>query len=216
MSNYSAFFRKPWMKFPIYAWAFGCAFYGGIQLSTRLFPKLTYSKFYYQGVTHPYYTSSADLVSKFRLFENVEVPDTREKYVNYLAVYSTDPLTKNEMVDQLALTAMKEFDFSKLFRVKRVGKDREPMFWCFGKIHGLENLAFASEDEIYATNGNPVKIQQIVNKYDGAQLKVDSFEHLIEIMQESLKSYKQAIDAIDMNSGDKKKLLALPFYLAKR
>jgi hypothetical protein len=151
LSNYNAFFRKPWMKIPIYAWAFGCAFYGGIQLSTRLFPKLTYSKYYYQGVTHPYYTSSPDMVSKFRLFENIEVPDTRDDLVNYLTVYSTDPLTKGEMVDQLALAAMKEFDFSKMFRVKRVGKDREPMFWCFGKIHGLENLAFASEDEVYAT-----------------------------------------------------------------
>jgi hypothetical protein len=30
-----------------------------------------------------------------------------------------------------------------MFQVKRSGKDRDPMFWSFGKIHGLENIAFA-------------------------------------------------------------------------
>jgi hypothetical protein len=34
-------FRKPWFKIPIYAFAFGCAFYGGIQLPGRIFPKFT-------------------------------------------------------------------------------------------------------------------------------------------------------------------------------
>jgi hypothetical protein len=28
--NYSAIFRKPWMRLPIYSAAFICAFYGGI------------------------------------------------------------------------------------------------------------------------------------------------------------------------------------------
>ena len=43
----------------------------------------------------------------------------------------------------MAIEAMKEFDLGKLFRVKRMGKDKEPWFWSFGKIHGLENIAFA-------------------------------------------------------------------------
>jgi hypothetical protein len=32
------------------------------------------------------------------------------------------------------------------------------MFWSFGKIHGLENIAFADPKEVYETKGNPVKI----------------------------------------------------------
>lgn len=32
------------------------------------------------------------------------------------------------------------------------------MFWSFGKIHGLENIAFADPEEVKATNGNPVSI----------------------------------------------------------
>ena len=94
-------------------------------------------------------------------------------------MYSTQPLTKNEMVDNLALSALKEFDFGKMFQVKRAGKDRDPMFWSFGKIHGLENLAFADPQEVKATNGNPVKIQKIVDKYNSKPNELDSYEHLV-------------------------------------
>lgn len=83
------------------------------------------------------------MVGKFRLFETVDHFDAREDMANYLAIYSTEPLTKNEMIDQIALQALREFDVGKMFRIKRVGKDRDPMFWSFGKIHGLENIAFA-------------------------------------------------------------------------
>ena len=52
----------------------------------------------------------------------------------------------------------KTHDIGNIFRVKRYGKDRDDIFWSFGKIHGLENIAFADIDEIKATEGNPVKI----------------------------------------------------------
>ncbi len=97
----------------------------------------------------------------------------------YLSVYSTQPLTKNEMMDNLALHALKEFDLGKMFQVKRGGKDRDPMFWTFGKIHGLENIAFADAKELKETNGNPVKIQKIVDRFEGSPSSIDSYEHLI-------------------------------------
>ena len=143
------------MRYPITLFAFTCAAYGGMQLPGRLFPKLTPKKF--EGVNHSYYTSSQDVVAKFRLFETFEKTDVQDDIATYLSVYSTQPLTKNEMADNLALHAMKEFDLGKMFRVKRAGKDRDPMFWSFGKIHGLENIAFADPQEVFATNGNPVK-----------------------------------------------------------
>jgi hypothetical protein len=63
-------------------------------------------------------------------------------------VYGTQPLTKDEMVDNMALNALKEFDLSKMFKIKRAGKDKDPMFWSFGKVHGLENIAFADPNEV--------------------------------------------------------------------
>jgi hypothetical protein len=41
-----------------------------MQLPGRIFPKFSRSK--YEGVNHAYYTSSQDIVSKFRLFETFE------------------------------------------------------------------------------------------------------------------------------------------------
>lgn len=86
------------------------------------------------------------------------------------------------MMDQIMLQALQEYDISKLFKVKRRGKDADEMFWSFGKIHGLENLAFATDEELYETKGNPVKIQMIADKYDNHRFDVHSFEHAVELM----------------------------------
>jgi len=83
------------------------------------------------------------MVGKFRLFENIETLDTRKDLADYLSIYGTQPLTKSEMMDHIAYQAFKQVDLSKMFRVQRKGKDLDPMFWSFGKIHGLENIAFA-------------------------------------------------------------------------
>jgi multidrug efflux pump subunit AcrB len=214
LENYNAIFRKTWMKVPLYAVTFGCAFYGGMQLPARVFPKFTRSKF--EGVDHAYYTSSQDIVGKFRLFDSIESLDSRDDVATYLSIYSTQPLTKNEMMDNLALHALKEFDVGKMFRVKRAGKDRDPLFWSFGKIHGLENLAFADEAEVKATNGNPVKLQQIVDRADPSKLHVHSFEHLVQELEGALKEYRDKVETMGMNPSDRKKVLSLPFFLSKR
>jgi hypothetical protein len=98
------------------------------------------------------------MVGKFRMFENIDLPDSKDALAGYLAINTTQPLTKNEMMEYIALKSFEKGDMSKLFRVKRCGKDRDEMFWSFGKIHGLENIAFADPAEVKATNGNPVKI----------------------------------------------------------
>jgi hypothetical protein len=87
------------MRVPIYSFAFICAYYGGIQLPGRIFPKLTPSK--NDGVSHAIYTSSQDIVGKFRMFENVETFDTRHEVADYLAIYSNKPITKDEMIDKM-------------------------------------------------------------------------------------------------------------------
>ena len=63
------------------------------------------------------------------------------------------------------------------------------MFWSFGKIHGLENIAFADPKEVYETKGNPIKIQQIVDKVEGYPTTADSFESLVHQLESSLEDY---------------------------
>lgn len=77
--------------------------------------------------------------------------------------------------------ALKEFDLGKLFQVKRNGKDRNNIYWQLGKIHGLENIAYADPEEVKAAKGNPVRIQRIVDKIEAKDIpKYDSYEHLVE------------------------------------
>ena len=54
---------------------------------------------------------------------------------------------------------LKDEDLVSKYRVKRSGKDLDNIFYTFGKVHGLENIAFVDPAELIATNGNPVKIQ---------------------------------------------------------
>lgn len=105
------------MKLPIYGTAFVCGAYGGYQLPSRIFYKLTPSK--NTGVTHSVYASSQDMVSKFRLFETFETPNPKGNVVDYLSVYGTEPLTKSEIIDNIALHAMKEFNVAQLFQIRR-------------------------------------------------------------------------------------------------
>ena len=52
------------------------------------------------------------------------------------------------MIHSIVLNAMKQEDISKYFRLKKRGRDKNPFFYTFGKIHGLENLAFADPVEV--------------------------------------------------------------------
>ena len=46
------------------------------------------------------------------------------------------------------LQALQDHDISKIFKIKRRGKDADDLFWSFGKVHGLENIAFATNEEL--------------------------------------------------------------------
>ena len=119
------------------------------------------------------------MVGKFRIFETMEEPSTADQVANYLATNSNVPVTRDEMVGHVVMKALKKVDISQFFKVKRQGVDLDPIFWSLGKIHGLENIAFAEEKDILATNGNPVLLQKLVNKCDKPNIQINSSEHLM-------------------------------------
>jgi len=86
------------------------------------------------------------------------------------------------MLNRIAEGREVDQNFANKFRIKRMGKDRNDVFWQLGKIHGLENLAFVSDDEIEACQGNPQKLQQLVDRVnDSAKpLPPATFDKLIE------------------------------------
>jgi hypothetical protein len=52
------------------------------------------------------------------------------------------------MTDHVVLSTLKHEDIANKYRIKRMGKDKDPIFWTIGKIHGLENLAFCDPEEV--------------------------------------------------------------------
>lgn len=215
------------MKVPIQATAFGAAYYVAAQLQHKLFLRFS-NKFYRPegrlGVNPNTYLNNHDLISKFRFFEDgVASADAKSDVEKYLDIYSSGPLTKAEMLNRFAEGKPVDPNFSKNFKIKRMGKDKDDIFWSLGKIHGLENIALCDIDELKATKGDPMKIQALINQaHDAPRPKAPaSFEKAVEEAYESLEAYKSAIENFggkgkELNPSDRKKLLALPFYLIKR
>lgn len=79
-------------------------------------------------------------------------------------MYDSDPLSKPELLEHMMKRITEQTDMSKVFQIKRQGKDKNPFFWQLGKIHGLENIAYCDPAEVAACAGNPVSLQKLVNK----------------------------------------------------
>lgn len=125
------------------------------------------------------------------------------------------------MLNRIAEGRGVDQEFAKKFSIKRAGKDRDEIFWTLGKIHGLENLAHVSMEDLLATEGNPQKVQMLVDRAnDSAKpLPPQSFDKLVEQLHERMNLYKSSVDNTgtkEYNPSDRKKLLSLPFYLSKR
>lgn len=158
------------MRWPLQAAVFGAAYLTSIQLPNRAF------KFVAQrDVTQEMAMSSTDLVGRFRLFENgAPQASVEQSLVNYLHEYSDRPFVKDELIEKLNDMQKKGIRM----RIRRMGKDLDDLYWHFGKIHGLENIAFAEEAELKEVNGDPIALQLLVNKYDGRGPVETSFEEL--------------------------------------
>lgn len=55
-----------------------------------------------------------------------------------------------------------------------------------------------------------------MNKVENPSVKAYSFETAEQLLQKSLDDYKNAVNQLNLSSSDRKKMLALPFYLSKR
>lgn len=149
-------FRKAWMRVPLRLTAFVGAYYIGTQLPVRLFRKISRKS---KGVTQETAFAEFDYTSRFRLFENnnADALSADDRMLDYLAAYSSDPLSEPELKQALAKRFSKDVDMGKLWQVKRIGKDEDDFFFHFGKIHGLENIAYISDKKLEECN-NPVDL----------------------------------------------------------
>lgn len=153
-----AIMRKAWMRFPVPAAIFLTAYHVATMVPTRMIRKLTYTP----QVNHDTYSGETDLVGKFRLFDTQQVVNADASLHAYAASFSTEALTEPEIMQQLKDAAQKNEQQKPAqdpkWRVKRLGPDASDHYWFYGKIHGLENIAYLTPEEIAACEGNPVKL----------------------------------------------------------
>ena len=127
-------------------------------------------------------------------------------------------MSKAELLNRIADGKPVDPEFASKFKIKRRGRDKDDIFWRYGKIHGLENLAFASEEELAACNGDPLQLQRLVDSINDREkpLPPQTFDKAVEELNETLEAYKRAVDNTngkEYNPSDRKKLLSLPFLL---
>ena len=148
-------FRKPWMKAAFYATVFAGSYRVFSQLPSRYFPKFLDQT---NQCTFERTTSVPDLVSRFRVFE-----DSDETGATFTKGLHSDlsrslPLTEKELLEYKINNEADMEAFAKKWRVKRLGKDENDLYWALSKVHGLENIAFADPEKLKKAGGNPLLI----------------------------------------------------------
>ena len=137
--------------------------------------------------------------------------------LDHMAMYDKDPLSKPELVEHMIKRISEQTDLSKVFQIKRQGKDRNDVFWLLGKIHGLENIAFCDSAELAEVGGNPAKLQMLINKIEPTSVPgFSSDEAVSSDLTDALERYKASVEKMNLYPSDKKKILSLPFFMAKR
>lgn len=109
------------------------------------------------------------MVGRFRVFDRSaeaegQVSQTEEEILDYLSLHAKEPLTKKELVEHMMKKINKNVDLSGMFQIKRSGKDENDIHWSFGKVHGLENIAYIDDEKLDQVKGNPVTLQRLVNE----------------------------------------------------
>lgn len=97
------------------------------------------------------------MISKFRIFDT-DAPakaDAQADIQNHLDIYTAGPLTKAEMLRRFKEGREVDADFASKFKIKRMGKDLNDIYWALGKIHGLENVVYLNEDTLNRVMGDP-------------------------------------------------------------
>lgn len=203
-------FKKPWMVPVVPTFAFFCGYTGGKELRGRRFAG--------SNATFEKMSGANDVISRFRdtNFQNERKNDPKERLTNYLR--TAIPMNRSEISQNLS----EIIDSSSLptkyknKQVRRYGKDKDDIFWLFGKIHGLENIAFLSDEELERTEGNPILLQDAVNNAKPSGPIAISFDGLVAGTMKAADRYKQEVNKLSLYPSDRAKLLALPFFCSRR
>lgn len=206
MQARSLLFKKPWMVPVVPGFAFYAAYHGASQLRSR---RLQGSNVNFERMA-----GTPDILSKFRDDADLTDNKARDRIVKYLE--TCVPMNKREINEKLAEIVQPAINpYLKNKKIKRVGMDKDDLFWMFGKIHGLENIAFVDEEELNKVR-NPVDLQILVNNAKRNGPIASSFDNLLSQAHLYGDKYKEEVNKLNLYPSDKAKMLALPFFTSRR
>lgn len=98
-----------------------------------------------------------ELLSKFRnnSLDGQNRNESKLEIVDYL-INNVKDLSKNEILNALMAKANEESHLIDTKRIKRTGNDANDHKYFFGKIHGLENIAYLTDEQFKSVVNNPV------------------------------------------------------------
>lgn len=203
----SYLFKKPWMVPLLPMFAGYCGYHGAKQLRGRRFAgvQATFEKM----------SGSNDVISRFRHLDNPrKYVSPKERVASYL---QTCAATSRTQVEQDLISCLPDDNLEfKNKQIKRLDKDLDDLYWHFGRIHGLENIAFVDDKKLEEFGSNPIALQMLINEAKPTQLPATSFDGLVAKFMCGLDDYKQKVNKLGLNKSDRSKLLALPFFTMRR
>jgi hypothetical protein len=206
LQSRSLLFKKPWMR-PVVPLV---AVYLGYDIGFRLRMRRLAGR----DPDFERMSGSTDLLARFREVHESKDFSAQESILEY--VTTCTPATGSEIkrdLEKLTNAGLKKYEHK---RIRRQGKDRDDIFWLMGKIHGLENIAFLTKEELNTIDGNPVKLQELVNNAQPTGAVACSFNDRRDQLKSALAAYKQEVDKMSLTRSDRSKMLALPFFCARR
>ena len=189
------FLLKRYNYFPI----LGGSFYLGWKLYDKL--RGYYLNFHSTESNLYWYT---DYAEKFQ----VKKTETLENWEDNLSLTPTEKMLK-QMED--TMHKLKLDNENLVF--KRQGKDKDDIYYAYGKVRNLENIIYLSEEDLKDID-SPLKLQI---KLDSIDIK-NVFENktstqVLEDIHKALETYKLNVENLKKFRSDKEKLLGLPFMI---
>lgn len=102
-------------------------------------------------------SGSLDILTKLRHDDDgqiIEKDTAAQQLSGYLQTYAKDPMTKKELKQHIATNSqLKDQEIhNKTKVVRRMGKDQNDIFYALGKVHGIENIVYLSDEEMSEAN----------------------------------------------------------------
>jgi hypothetical protein len=203
----SLLFKKPWMVPMVPLVAYYCIYTGAKQLRGRRFQGLE--------VNFNKMSGSNDIISRFRdVDDRKDAGNDSDHLQNYIATCAAN--SREQLEEDLKnLVPVRESKYRNK-RIKRADRDADDIYWTFGRIHGLENIANIPDNILLSPDMSPEKLQELCAQAKPNGVQFHTFDDLVSNAMRGLSKYKEVVNNMSLSRSDRTKLLALPFRMAKQ